>query len=139
MVVARPRGRFESVYIRGINNKQGPYRINQNGSVLPITSGSEEIWLDGKVQKRGANHDYVIDYVTGEVTFNANHIIDSRSRIEIDYEPLLTNYKGELLHTNGGVVLIDSNLSVDFSWTREGNDKEQLHLGELSADDINLP
>ncbi len=138
MVAARPRGRFESVYIRGINNKQGPYRINQNGSVLPVTSGSEEVWLDGKVQKRGANQDYIIDYVTGEVTFNANHIIDSRSRIEIDYEPLLTNYKGELLHTNGGVVLADSNLSVDFSWTREGDDKEQLLLGELSADDINL-
>ncbi|MEA1980796.1 MAG: hypothetical protein U9N54_07470, partial [candidate division Zixibacteria bacterium] len=138
MVAARPRGRFESVNIRGVNNKQGPYRINLNGSVLPVTSGSEEVWLDGKIQKRGANHDYVIDYVTGEVTFNANHIINSRSRIEIDYEPLLTNYKGELIHTNGGIVSADSNLSVDFSWTCEGDDKEQLLLGELSDNDINL-
>ena len=99
--VARPKGRFETVRVSGRDNTQGPYRVTSGTAVAPVVPGSENVWLDGVKLERGGDKDYTIDYPTGAITFNVNHPIYARSRIEVDYEPLLTDYKGELLESGG--------------------------------------
>ncbi|MFQ5453016.1 MAG: hypothetical protein ACE5D6_02370 [Candidatus Zixiibacteriota bacterium] len=135
---ARPRGRYETFLFYGADGRQGPYQIGDGSRALPIVPGSETIWLDGSKLSRGANKDYIIDYPVGRITFNVNHPVDNRSRIEIDYEPLTTSYKGELFTTGGAVALKDSSLTVDIRWLREGDDKELLLLGNLTEQDKNI-
>lgn len=137
-VAARPKGRFETARLGGRDNTQGPYQITQGSSAAPIVPGSETVWLDGVKLERGAGKDYTIDYPAGRITFDVNHPIDSRSRIEIDYEPLLTSYRGELFATGGGVSLADSTVDVDIGWYREGDDRDQPLIGDLSDQELRV-
>jgi hypothetical protein len=131
--VARPRGRFESVRLSGSDGFQGPYQPG-NG-ITAIVPGSETVWLDGRPMERGANKDYVVDYPTGRITFTAQNPIDSRRRIEIDYEPLVTQYRQELLVGGSGVSSRDSSRQLSFVLSREGDDIGQP-LVSLTPDDI---
>lgn len=137
-VAARPKGRFETVRFFGRNNTQGPYQITQGGSAAPVVPGSESVWLNGIKLERGAGKDYTMDYPAGRITFDVNHPIDSRSRIEIDYEPLLTSYRGELFAGGGGVHFADSSVSFDIGWLREGDDKDEPLTGDLSDRQVQI-
>ena len=134
--VARPKGRFATVRLAGRDGLQGPYQIGAGDLAEAVVPGSETIWLDGRRLERGANKDYIMDYPAGRVTFNVNHPIDSRSRIEVDYELLSTNYRGEFISGGGGGSLTDSNFFADVSWLREGDDREELQTGDLTAFDL---
>ena len=137
-VAARPRGRFQTYRFYGVDNKQGPYQIIGGAQTLPIVPGSETVWLDGKKLERGANKDYLMEYPIGRITFNVNHPIDNRSRIEIDYEQQTTNYREEYLTSDGGYIWKDSLLAIDVGWIREGDDKNQLQTGDFTESDKNL-
>ena len=129
---ARPRGRFESTSFSGQDSFQGPYRVGSQNSANPIVPGSEIVWLDGRQMERGAEKDYTVDYPAGTITFTVRHPIDRRSRIETDFEPLATSYRQELLSLGGGVSIKDSMLYVTAGVVREGDDREQLLIGELT-------
>lgn len=130
---ARPRGVYASTEFFGQDGFQGPYQVGGTGSTSPIVPGSETVWLDGVRMEQGANKDYTIDYPTGRITFTVNHPIDSRRRIEVDYEPLATNYKEELFAAGGGAHLNDSVLYFSVEAVREGDDKDQPLVSELSS------
>jgi len=103
-----------------------------------VVPGSEVVWLDGRKLERGANKDYTVDYPTGQVTFSVDHPIDGRSRIEIDYEPHSTDYKGELLGGAVGSSTDDSTLTIEMQCLREGDDRRQPLMGELSESERKL-
>lgn len=132
VAAARPRGRFESVRLSGANGYQGPYQITGERAGQAIVPNSESVWLDGIKLERGANKDYVMDYPAGQLTFTVTRPIDARSRIEIDYEPLLTDYKGELFAGSGGWHLPDSQFFVSVGMAREGDDRNAPEAGDLS-------
>jgi len=134
-VAARPRGTYNNYEFYGIDNKQGPYQI---GKTYPIVPGSETIWLNGKKLERGANKDYIMDYPAGMVVFNVNYPIDKLSRIEIDYEQVVSEFKSELFTTGGSVNLPDSSLVLEVVWLREGDDKNNLQIESLSDSDKSL-
>ncbi len=136
-LAARPKGRFETFKFSGEDGLQGPYQIGQGANARAIVPGSEQVWLDGQLLTRGAHKDYTIDYPIGRITFSVNHPIDQRSRVEIDYELRATDYREELISSGGGVSLGDSSLSMEVEWLREGDDKSQPLMGELSDEEKN--
>jgi len=135
---ARPKGRYKTIRFQGQDGTQGPYQIGEGNISQPIVPGSETVWLDGDKLEIGSNKDYTVDYPTGRITFNENHPIDSRRRIEVDYEPLATDYKGELFMAGGGVALLDSSIFASVTWYREGDDKNQPLTGDLSEIDLDI-
>jgi hypothetical protein len=137
-LVARPKGRFATYTFSGVDGLQGPYQIGEGADIRPIVPSSEQVWLDGRLLERGAHKDYTIDYATGRITFSVKHPIDSRSRIEIDYEPRSTAYRGELLTAGAGVALGDSSVQLELEWLREGDDKNLPMMGDLSSGDRDL-
>ncbi len=137
-LLARPRGNFRTARFNGNNQMQGPYRIIAENQLTAIVPGSERVWLDGVLLERGAEKDYTMDYPAGTITFTPYNIIDSRSRIEIDFEPLTTDYEKEMYQAGAGYSFSDSIFSARLMITREGDDREQLKTGELSDDDIAL-
>ncbi len=67
------RSEFHRIRFQGVEGNQGPYRLN--GKTVKISSrslsGSEQVFIDGILMKRGENQDYTINYNTGEITFTS--------------------------------------------------------------------
>ncbi|MDD5088442.1 MAG: hypothetical protein PHI18_06565, partial [bacterium] len=85
---AASRGQFFSYSFNGQEANQGPYPLpGRHGEVgIVILAGTERVWLDGELLRRGEGNDYTIDYSAGEIRFTARRLITSDSRVVADYE-----------------------------------------------------
>ena len=93
------KGKFASTDVAPIENVQGPYRLNgPNGEqFIIVLANSEKVYLDGRLQTRGFDADYTIDYNLAEVTFTPRHLITRNTRIKIDFEYSDLNYARSLV------------------------------------------
>jgi hypothetical protein len=92
------KGKFASIDLAPLDNVQGPYRLTgPNGEqFIIVLAGSERVYLDGRLQTRGFDYDYVIDYNLAEITFSPRHLITSNSRLKVDFEYSDLNYARSL-------------------------------------------
>ena len=88
------KGKFASISVTPIEGVLGPYRVRgpENERFIIVLAGSEKVFLDGKRLTRGFDHDYVIDYNLGEITFTNRVLITQFSRIRVDFEYSDQNY-----------------------------------------------
>ena len=82
------RGKYNKIKFKGQEGNQGPYKLSDFGSktYVLILSGTEQIYSNGQLLKRGEEYDYVIDYNNAEVTFNTTFPITSNMRISAEYQ-----------------------------------------------------
>ena len=92
--VALVRGQYAKSNFIGQEGNQGPYKlIGQNGELyVLVVSGSERVYVNGTLLKRGENNDYTIDYNAGEIVFTPLFTITSEMRIAIEYQYSDRNY-----------------------------------------------
>ncbi|MFT7335430.1 MAG: hypothetical protein ACI9M1_001337 [Porticoccaceae bacterium] len=88
------RGQYAKSNFTGIEGSQGPYKLKgTNGELyVLVISGSERVYVNGLLLKRGENNDYTIDYNAGEITFTPLFTITSEMRIAIEYQYSDRNY-----------------------------------------------
>ncbi len=88
------RGVFQRSTFTGQEGNQGPYKlVGPNGELfILIVSGSERVYVNGLILKRGENADYVIDYNAGEIKFNPTYPITANMRIVVEYQFTDRNY-----------------------------------------------
>lgn len=135
--IAGSRGKFHKNMINGLDGVQGPYRLSgANGERdIIIIAGSERVYLDGELMTRGENNDYTIDYSNSEVTFTTNRLIISSSRIIIEFEYSDRKYSRNFFAAGTGASFFNNKFKFDFSYFREGDNKDAPIDFLLSDDD----
>lgn len=129
------RSEFQRIRFQGREGNQGPYRLTgKNGETfVTVISGSEQVYIDGLLMKRGENQDYTINYNTGEVTFTSFRPIYQQNFITISYNYTNRNYTRFLV--TGGVGTKKERFNFGVNWFLENDNKTSPLSLNLSEED----
>jgi hypothetical protein len=88
------RGKFAVNNFVGTEGNQGPYKIvgTNNERAIIMVEGSDRVFVNGVLVKRGETADYVIDYNLGEIRFTTTYPITNDMRIRVEFQYAERNY-----------------------------------------------
>ena len=86
---------MQTLTLRGDEGKQGPYELlpARRLEFTTVLPGSERVYLDGQLLRRGDNQDYVVDYDRGELRFTSRRRITADSEISVDFQVSTERYR----------------------------------------------
>lgn len=130
--VAIAKGKYNRLQFLGKEGIQGPYRLtgSSNESFIIVLAGTERVFIDGMLLKRGENQDYTIDYNTAEITFMPRKIITAYSRITVEFEYSDKNYSRSLTTINSSFE--SKKNSFRFNYYNEQDSKNKPLLQSLN-------
>jgi len=130
------RGQYAKSAFTGQEGNQGPYKLRGNNGELYVLviSGSERVYVNGILKKRGENNDYIIDYNAGEITFTSLFPITSEMRIVIEYQYSDRSYTRFV--TYGGANYTSKNWSLGGYLYSENDVKNQPLQQSLSPEQV---
>ena len=126
------RGKYTRNNIVVQEGNQGPYRLEgaEGERFIIIQSGTEKVYIDGKLMVRGLENDYVIDYNRGDITFTNRRLITKDSRVVIDFEYADQNYTRSM--TALGTEYTNEKLRLHFNYFSEQDSKTSSGVNELT-------
>lgn len=132
------RGEFKQLQFNGEEGNQGPYQLSGNfgESYIVILAGSEKIYLNGILLKRGENQDYTMDYNTGEITFTPKRLVQASDRYTAEYQYTNQYYNRMMLY--GGVEHSSERWDFSTHIFSESDNKDNVNAQSLSDEDIGV-
>ena len=130
------RGQYAKSSFTGQEGNQGPYKLKGNNGELYVLviSGSERVYVNGILLKRGESNDYIIDYNAGEIKFTSLFPITSEMRIVIEYQYSDRSYTRFV--TYGGVNHQEEKWSLGGYLYSESDVKNQPLQQNLSSEQV---
>ena len=137
-----PRGLYRTLQIRGEESNQGPYFLGggEAGARVFIVAGSERVYMNGIQLTRGADRDYVIDYVRGTLTFTYRRLVTAETELLVEFEEgegpyARTVVGGEARVASERLLPGDRRATLAVRLTRERDNPDRLRSGDLSDAD----
>ncbi|WP_395054164.1 hypothetical protein [Flavobacterium sp.] len=132
------RGQYAKSSFTGQEGNQGPYKLRgTNGELFVLViSGSERVFVNGILLKRGESNDYIIDYNAGEIIFTSLFPITSEMRIVIEYQFSDRNFTRFV--TYGGATHQAEKWSVGGFLYSENDVKNQPLQQNLSTEQVEI-
>ena len=131
-------GNYASSNFTGQEGNQGPYKlVGKNGELyVLVIIGSERVYVNGTLLKRGENFDYIIDYNSGEIVFNSQFPITSEMRIVVEYQYSENNYARFI--TYDGASFTDKKWNFGAAVYSESDLKNQPVQQNLSSEQAQI-
>ena len=137
---SQTRGIYTNEQINPVEGVQGPYRL-QGASSSPFTiilAGTEKVYLDGKLLRRGIDQDYIIDYSLGEINFSSQELIRNESRIFVEYEYVENGFNRNLIASEVKYTSPNKRFSFNSMVSREADNNGFLAQDLLTESEIQL-
>lgn len=133
--VAFSKGKYARNALLVMEGNQGPYKLkgNNNEMYIVVLAGSEKIYQDGNLLRRGQDQDYVIDYNTAEITFMPRVMITKDSRITVEFEYSDKVYARSLISSS--LEYRKERFSISFGLFSEQDHRNQTLQQNLSNED----
>jgi hypothetical protein len=134
VAVGIAKGKFARQTVSVNEGNQGPYVLYgaNNESNIVIVSGSERIFVDGKLVERSTDADYTIDYATAEITFMPRMVITSTTRVVVEFEYTEQSFSRYILSTNNNFSYGKGNVYLNIFY--ENDAKNQPVAEDLTVE-----
>lgn len=121
VAAAVSKGKFNRQLIQGQEGNQGPYRLQgaEGERFIIILAGTEKVFIDGQLLRRGLADDYVIDYNQGDISFTPKRLITKDIRIIVEFEYAVQSF-------------LRSTLQAGMQWSRP---KSRVYFNLYSEQD----
>jgi len=128
------KGKYYNFNFSGVDSNQGPYKIlgPDNEQFILMISGSERVYANGVLLKRGENFDYTVDYNTAEITFTTLYMVTSNLRFNMEYQIADRNYTRFL--TFDGAEYNSDKLKIGVKYYNETDSKNKTVQQDLTGE-----
>jgi hypothetical protein len=129
------KGQFARNIFEGSEGNQGPYKLTGNNGeqFFIVLANTERVYINGLLQQRGENADYIINYNTGELTFMPRRMISKDSRIQIEFEYQDRTYLNSLIYA-WDELQVNKKWNLRFNAYSNQDAKNQSYTQSLSGD-----